>query len=742
MSGKAQEVPVPTQARPPAFRPRARIMKTLGAELISSDTVAVIELVKNGYDAGASAVLIRFVEPLRVGEGSIEVIDNGSGMDASVVRGAWMEPATPSKRSTKFLDGRRVLGEKGIGRFAASRLASGLDLSTRVRGSREETHVFFDWTQFEDEERFLDEIIVHIEQRPASEISETGSTGLLRTMLDPQTVPDDFAHGTTLKLERLAQTWTRRHFEDLERGLSRLVSPFAAPGDFKIRVQAEGQFSDFSKEIAPPETIRYPNYSLEGTIGADGACSVTMRVEATGHAQALAGRLVRTTAGWVVVKAKGNAPDPAQAPRCGPLFVSLRIWDRDDLGNVEQKTGATLTSIRHDLDAFAGINLYRDDFRVMPYGEPKNDWLRLDMRRVQNPTTRLSNNQIVGYVAITADANPALQDQSNREGIREGDAFTDLQGIVLALLAKIESVRKVARKAARKDAPGGTPREGGLFAPVDLGALRAHLRSTPTGDRIAEGLLDDAERSYQEQITGIKEVVARYQSLVALGTLMDVVLHDGRQPLSKIASEALLGKEDLDEAVGDGPLDLARVRKRFVSIGDQGEVLKAVFRRIEPFAGRKRGRPRQLVIEDTIRAAFEVHDTQIRKLGVDVVLPETRTMVSVDGAEIQQVLLNLLGNSLFWLETVPAGNRKISVEIARPEEGVLEVSFADSGPGVPESLRASIFDPYFSTRPDGVGLGLAIAGGIVTDFYGGKLELMDTSRLGGAEFRITLKKRT
>lgn len=166
-----------------------------------------------------------------------------------------------------------------------------------------------------------------------------------------------------------------------------------------------------------------------------------------------------------------------------------------------------------------------------------------------------------------------------------------------------------------------------------------------------------------------------------------------------------------------------------------------MFRRIEPFAGRKRGRPKQLCLEEVIRTTFDVHETQIKQLGVSVDLPHSQTLVTVDAAEVQEVFLNLLGNSLFWLETVPRDIRKISVEINRPEDSVLEVLFADSGPGVPESMRASIFDPYFSSKPGGVGLGLTIAGEIITDFYGGKLELMDSSRLGGAEFKITLTKR-
>ena len=98
-------------------------------------------------------------------------------------------------------------------------------------------------------------------------------------------------------------------------------------------------------------------------------------------------------------------------PQCGPFDIELRVWDREaeDLAELVEVSGSTLKDVRRDLDAVAGINVYRDGFRVFPYGEPRNDWLRLDLRRVQKPPVRLSNNQIMGYVAISADRNPQFR---------------------------------------------------------------------------------------------------------------------------------------------------------------------------------------------------------------------------------------------------------------------------------------------------------------------------------------------
>lgn len=121
------------------LRPRARIIRTLGDELISNETVAIIELVKNSYDANARQVTVRFVGPLEKGKGRIEVIDDGTGMNLDTIKTAWMEPATIIKAGKKRVIGkRRILGEKGVGRFAAAKLSEKLTMIARPKESEDE----------------------------------------------------------------------------------------------------------------------------------------------------------------------------------------------------------------------------------------------------------------------------------------------------------------------------------------------------------------------------------------------------------------------------------------------------------------------------------------------------------------------------------------------------------------------------------------------------------------------------
>jgi C4-dicarboxylate-specific signal transduction histidine kinase len=162
---------------------------------------------------------------------------------------------------------------------------------------------------------------------------------------------------------------------------------------------------------------------------------------------------------------------------------------------------------------------------------------------------------------------------------------------------------------------------------------------------------------------------------------------------------------------------------------------------MEPFGGRKRGRPTQLYLEDIIRDAFSVYAADIAKLNVKTTLPKGQTLVRVDPSEMQEVIINLLQNSLHWLEQVNESRREVIVTVERKGSDHLEITFSDSGPGVPVENRELIFDPYFTTKPNGVGLGLAIAGEIVGDYYGGSLELLERGPLKGANFLVTLRKR-
>ena len=709
------------------LRPRARLVRTLGDELISSESVAVMELVKNAYDADATDVLLRFLEPLTRSEGCIELMDNGHGMSPETLRTAFLEPATPFRRKEKRTRyrNRRVLGEKGIGRFAVSGLADHLCVITREAGAAFENSLALSWTDFDDDSKFLDEIEIRWKESPPTNFRCGGAFDRLHEVIGGSRHENGY-RGTILRMQGLRHNWTETDFNTLRNNLSRMVSPFASKVQetFRIHIEIPGKLSLLSGTVSTPDFLAHPHYRVSGRMEENGA----YKLDAS-----LRGRTERDPITGTARSRTGNCPT------CGPFEIELRVWDRDrdSLAPLVERSGGTLRSFRQELDGFAGISIYRDGFRVLPYGEPRNDWLRLDLRRVQAPTRALSNNQIVGYISISADDNPELKDQSNREGLLQNAALDDLEHAALTILSEIETRRFIQRQDDRKDRAA----RRGIFEGLDLDDLQRGVRRHAPSDKQLHNMVAQSARTIQTRLSEIKAVLARYHRLATLGQLVDTILHEGRAPLSKIRTDVALALR-APASRAETAVRHRDTRKRLGAIETQAAVLARLFKKIEPFGGRQRGRPRPILIEDVARDAVALLEAEIARDDVEVRISPTRTEVTVDPVELQSVIYNLAANSMYWLKTLPSGcERTIEIEVRRIASSEVEILVSDNGPGVDPEFSDRIFEPYFSTKPHGVGLGLTHAGEIVTDYYDGQLELLNPGNLRGATFRVTLKRR-
>ena len=324
--------------------------------------------------------------------------------------------------------------------------------------------------------------------------------------------------------------------------------------------------------------------------------------------------------------------------------------------------------------------------------------------------------------------------------MQDNQAFDDFREVMYFVLSKLEEMRWTAKRPTKGSAEKHKP-VGGIFNGFDMKPLSDYIANKLPQDDSAKDLIEKTESAFNGQLKEIQSVLSRYQRLATLGQLIDHVLHEGRQPIASINNEAELGIADIQRA-SQSTLDVGtKILKRLKKIRKQGDVIATAFRRMEPFGGRRRGRPAKLYIEEIIRDAFNVFEKDIERLHIKISLPETETLVSVDSSELQEVFINFLQNSLYWLEQTPSESRRIVVKVDRKGSSHLEIMFSDSGPGVPVENREMIFEPYFSTKTEGVGLGLSIVGEIVTDYYGGSLELLDNGPLSGVNFLVTLRKR-
>ena len=703
-----------------SFKPKARLIKTIGEELISNDNVAITELVKNSYDAGSCIVDITFEGTVKEKEVAIKknatrpeiikyiektgaiisIYDEGEGMDFQTIESAWMEPATNYKKQKESPNPKRKFsGEKGIGRFASAKLSQKLELITRKSGENEIV-VVFDWNAFSDEDSYLEDVKVNWEIRAPKEIANSG---------------------TLLKLTELNEDWDENKIKDLRIALSRLLNPVVPTEDFLISINLPEAFDNrLSGIINRPDTLNRPNYSIKGSISANGAPSnIVFYSKKVGKEENL--------------PIEAFSLPKNRSYSAGPFSFEFKIWDRDSesLEVLADETKSIVRNVKKDLDDLCGISIYRDNIRVLPYGNQNNDWVRLDLRRVNNPTLRLSNNQIVGYVSIGLSTNPELKDQSNREGIVESNAFEDLKEWIKLILNEVEQRRYKERPREN----GQTGKRGNsLFENFSLASISKEIKENNPDSSVILSLISQKEIEIQNAVAIVQEVISRYRRLSTLGQLVDPILHDGNNLLHDIEFKSLRIIQEARKENADGDMivqsaeEIRAIKKDFSQL----------FRRLEPFGGKKRGRPQKIVVEDVIRNQYIILKEELNAGGISFTSPDTNHSVTIDESDLSIVLFNLFQNSIYWLSTV---NREkyIKVDVFDDNEG-LSITVSDNGPGIKPGTENSIYAPYFSTKPDGIGLGLAIVGEIMAE-YNGELSLINTGESDGATFNLLFRKR-
>jgi signal transduction histidine kinase len=668
-----------------AFRPRARLLRLIGAELISDEVVAITELVKNAHDADAGTVTVEF-RRASTDDGEIVVRDDGCGMDLNTLLRHWMEPAGTTKTGVGrqlTRRRRRVLGEKGVGRFAVDKLARRLELVSRCPGQDSEVRAVFDWDDFDSDVQMLSEVKNRWEVRPASEVSP---------------------HGTVLRMTGLRSHWTERMFRRLCTRLARLKSPFQELDSFVIRIESD-EFPQYSGELRS-EFLEKAPYHLEGTF--DGDDTVEVRINGS--------RPIRH--GW----------NGAGGLGCGPVRVRLFAFDLE--GEALARVGPR-TEVRAWLREWSGISVYRDGFRVWPYGEPHDDWLRLDQRRVNNPVVRLSNNQIVGFVEISRDGNPDLRDQTNREGLIHNVPFEDIRRLLYFFLQILESERQAVRHPAARET---VPSRNGSERPHPMPAILEEVSARAPADIAAElRRLASQLRGQTEKDEGIRRrLVEGHTELAALGHAMTLVDGSVRPLLAHLEAEC---RKAAGLVKARSSRELAR------SLRDAGMAVTAIRQRLDTLlaSGSGPGRRRRAIdVAVELRRTRKLLEPLLCAAGVRMVIVKSGSRLlraEMRPENFRHLVWILVANSLEWLRRVRAPEIRVS---CRAQDGRCELLVCDNGPGIPRERAERIFEPFFSTKEGGHGMGLAVARSLV-NLHGGRIEAVTGGR--GARIRVVLPRK-
>jgi signal transduction histidine kinase len=385
----------------------------LSEQLVSDPNVAVLEFIKNGYDADATDVFVEFDLAANLSDSSIIIADNGTGMDHKGFVRNWMSPGYSGKLDARVTSRSRIpVGEKGLGRLAAGRLGATLDVYSRTASNKSWFHAFFRWEDFNNQEKLLDEIEIDWDLESKPPVEGLGS-------------------GTVIHIRELSLRWDRRppgrkakgqavtRLGRLRQDMEVLLLPLtAADPDFTIRLKHNSELSEDASGYGDDDgTVSPPKPKL---------LDYEYRFE-----------VKRTSKGkWQIARTIFRSP--AVAEKTGTNRKTATTVSTDDLTDEDNLdfdasgpfSGSFFYAPESSAKAFkqlrvpTGIRIYRDSVRVDPYGGPGDDWLGSSERKaVRQGHAAIAPNQLYGAVRIGRKANPELKPLADREGFIENDAL-------------------------------------------------------------------------------------------------------------------------------------------------------------------------------------------------------------------------------------------------------------------------------------------------------------------------------
>lgn len=700
------------------IEPAGKHLLTIGEGLIQDRYAAIMELVKNSFDADSPDVRIHF--DMHQNKLVIKIIDHGHGMTYSDVTSKWLVPSTSDKVERRVSPlGRIMQGKKGIGRYAASILGNNLLLET-VTYSGEKTTALLDWDEFRRATR-LSDVPVLVESFVTQE-----------------------KQGTILTIEggeSEINFWKDEQIRKLRIELRKIISPdmlTESQMNFHIFLEANKLLghAQYDGEASPFPIASFFDYRISGSVSKNGCVSLTF------ENRTLQNSLPETIS------------YPLSSPSgCGNVEVDIRVYDRENeaidrliqRGMFDEKTGDYLGRLeaKRLLNSSNGIGVFRNGFRIRPLGDADFDWLKLNEKRVQNPSVKVGSNQVIGYVRIESEELSFLEEKSARDGLKENDAYERLKWITLDIISQLETRRFLSRRKLRSMGESGKTQRDfeKLF---DYSFLKSSIEKelktasiSPDAISSISHIIDEDQKKKSILLENLRNSVAFYQGQATLGKIVNVILHEGAKPLSFFVNQIPIYNQFGQKFLASPSSEIIhQIINKNGEFKTNMEIFVEIFQRLDPLAARKRQEQKEFSLKSVVASSFAVFENEftMKRIRYDISKVED---IPIFGwvQDIYTIMTNLIDNSIYWISNAKANLREIKVKtISQPDSWVLD--YSDSGPGIePQLIRSGIiFEPEFSTKPDGgMGLGLAISGEAAQR---NNLQLSAIESSNGAHFQL------
>ncbi|WP_228744940.1 ATP-binding protein [Paenibacillus sp. S150] len=748
---------------------RATIL--LGRESVSKVDGAVIELVKNTYDADALICFICF----DIDHDCIYIFDNGIGMTKDTIENYWMLIGTDNKREEYESDKNRIKsGEKGIGRFALDRLGSKCEMFTKNTLSPKLIYWETDWRNFEQTGKTLDEIDANfgylenelINVMPTEIIDDISSINEKKVIEEHINLET----GTLLKISGLRDRWSTKEISNITNSMGFLIPPveqkdyivcikksFEEPFliieneisdeyDYKLNAEFNGESfiitldrNEFDLNKIPTEVFelesfkkspyRYVDFK-EKTLKFEYSIPQLMGIDQEDYINS--------------IKEIGEF-------KFNYTFMKVTLQD-DSKETFFYKEISKKRKLW--LDSHGGVKIYRDHFLVRPYGDPASDtfdWLGLDARRANNPAAishpggnwHVRNRQGQGTVLISRVNNSRILDKSSREGIIENEHFNTFKNVIKNIIAVFERDRAHIGRGMKEysdivNEREKTKQEGKELAIkiLDDEENKEDNTSPPTEEvkKLAKAV-QFYEEEREELITEIKLL----RSLATNGLITTSIVHD-----LKGINARLVNRVDTLEYVIKNQHE-GMISRHLDDLRKSDIFLKSWITVITNQIKKDKRKRLKKDIYQTIHEIIEVMDPilQQKKIIVDLLGDEKQVFKKIFVSDFESIIYNLIINSIESLEKTKVSERKITIELET--ERVFTIHYKDNGTGLDSVFKNpyDIFKFGSTSKYDkdgeviGTGLGMYIVASTSRE-YNAQCIITESERGFGLDIKFPL----
>ena len=638
----------------------------------------------------------------------IKVQDCGHGMTAQELNDIFLTIGTRSRRNEKinkygtFIDpGRTILGDKGVGRLSAMRLGDQMIVTTSRAGEVDQNVLEIDWKRFSHESSDMIE-----------DIDICPFRGKRKERRSNQ--------GTTILIRSLRSDWDEGIFSRMvEDQFKRIVDPFplsrSQPGwrdpNELFRLRFNGKRFEVPKvpvwlleQAHAVVTAHYEIYG--GTPRLFGDIEYRLRgkekqfelneADLISIVDPIADREIRTS--------------PNTLRTLGSFSVTFYWYNRRLLKEIPGigKRGEIIAMVN---SWAGGLMVFRDFFRINPYGGQDDDWLELDKKALAAKAYKVNRSQIIGQVSLSS-RNFQLIEQTNREGLVDNEYKQILVGILRHILitefrtfiGRVDEERKVIDESTTDDL-GQQIEEATSKIDAKIVEIRRKVPEQAKALNDLRQLAINLSRLVDQAQLMAKEYEddrSKFVYLAGIGLMVEFILHEiGRTTTRALDAMASINVSQFGE-IGSPALQ---------TLQDQLDTLRRRVDTLDPLSTSRRQTKQLFDVGELVYQVLDGRAQQFIRHGIEVshYFPEHPYKIKAVKGMILQILENLIENSIYWLKIEDRRRKMFEPCInIRIEKNSREMIFRDNGPGVSPARAEEIFEPFVTSKPPGQGKGLGL----------------------------------